>query len=136
MGMLNKQYTKNYLETIVFTSSPEKLTLLLYTNLVKLIMQAQLAIQEKDLEKVHNCIVKAKKIILNFKNTLNKKYEISQSMLVMYDYMYRRLTEANIKKDRDILEEILGYAREMRDTWSQAMIIVNDSLKAADSRNL
>lgn len=124
MSMLPEQYKKNYLETIVFTSSPEKLTFLLYSNLVKLIMQAQLAIEEKDLEKVHGCIVKAKKIILYFENTLDKKYEISQSMLIMYEYMYRRLTEANISKDRDILEEVLRYARELRDTWSRAMKIV------------
>jgi flagellar protein FliS len=49
------------------------------------------------------------------------KYEISQSLALLYDYMYRRLIDANIKKDKDILEEVLGFAKELRDTWAQAM---------------
>jgi flagellar protein FliS len=39
----------------------------------------------------------------------------------VYDYIYRRLIDANIKKDKDILEEALGYIREMRDTWKEVM---------------
>jgi len=31
------------------------------------------------------------------------------------------LIEANVKKDRLILEEVLGFTKEMRDTWTQAM---------------
>jgi flagellar secretion chaperone FliS len=39
----------------------------------------------------------------------------------MYDYMNRRLIEANVKKDNSIVEEVIGYAEELRDTWAQAM---------------
>ena len=35
--------------------------------------------------------------------------------------IYRRLVKANISKDKDILEEALGYIREMRDTWKEVM---------------
>ena len=96
---------------------------MLYSGLVRFITQAQLAIEGKDMGKAHDCIVKAKKVLINFVNTLDMKYEVSNSLLPMYEYMIRRLTEANIKKDGTILEEILGYAKEMRDTWSQAMKI-------------
>ena len=40
---------------------------------------------------------------------------------MVYDYIYRRLVESNIKKDKEILEEALGYIREMRDTWKEVM---------------
>lgn len=119
---LNMPYNQ-YKENSIFTSSPEELTLALFNGLVKFIMQAQLAIEEKDMGKAHNCIIKSKKILLNFMNTLDMKYEVSKGMLTLYEYMYKRLTDANIKKDRDILEEVLGFAKEMRDTWFQAMKI-------------
>lgn len=117
---LNMQYEK-YFENSVLTSSREELTLLLYGGLVKFIMQAQLAIDGHDTEKAHNCIIKAKKILISFQNTLDMKYEVSKDLFMLYEYMYRRLTEANIKKDKEMLGEVLGFAKEMRDTWVQAM---------------
>lgn len=118
----NKLFEK-YREIAIFSSSPEDQMLMLYSGLVRFIMHAQYAIEDKDMSKTHNCIVKAKKILINFVNTLDMKYEVSKNLLPMYEYMIRRLTEANIKKDRTILEEVLGFAKEMRDTWSQAMKI-------------
>ncbi|HPD00946.1 MAG TPA: flagellar protein FliS, partial [Acetivibrio sp.] len=49
------------------------------------------------------------------------QYEISEELFSLYEYMNRRLLEANIKKDKQILEEVTGYAEELRDTWAQAM---------------
>ncbi|HEX9062969.1 MAG TPA: flagellar export chaperone FliS [Clostridia bacterium] len=112
-----------YRENSVYTASPEELTLMLYNGLVKFIMQAEAAIEEKSLDKANNSIIKAQDIITEFQATLNMKYEISKNFLLLYDYMYRRLVEANIKKDLGILEEVLGLAKEFRDTWSQAMKI-------------
>jgi len=45
-------------------------------------------------------------------------------MELMYDYLYRRLTEANYKKDIEILEEVNEFLREFRDTWKEVMEIV------------
>ena len=53
--------------------------------------------------------------------TLNMEYEVAKSMMTMYDYMYRRLVEANIKSDVTILEEVEGYVKEFRDTWKQVI---------------
>ncbi|SDH50814.1 flagellar export chaperone FliS [Desulfosporosinus hippei] len=127
--MIAKQYKEAYLESIVFTASPEKLTLMLYSHLVMLIRQAQAGLEEKDLNKSHNNMVKAKKLIINLENTLDRKYKIADDLLAMYEYMYRRLTEANLKKDWDILEEILSYARVLRDTWAEAVKIVKEQNK-------
>jgi flagellar protein FliS len=49
------------------------------------------------------------------------QYEISNELYLMYEYMNSRLVEANIKKDKTIVEEVTGYAEELRDTWTQAM---------------
>ena len=102
---------------------------MLYNGLVKFITQAQLAIEKNDMARTHDCIVKAKKILINFENTLDMKYEVSKSLLPLYEYMVKRLTEANIKKDKTILVEILGLAEEMRNTWSEAMEILKSQNK-------
>jgi flagellar secretion chaperone FliS len=117
---LSRAYNQ-YKENSIFTSSPEELTLMLYNGLVKFIMQAQASIDEIDIEKANRSIIRAQDIILYFQATLNMKYEVSQGLDSIYDFMYRSLIDANIKKDKVILEDVLSLAKDLRDTWMQAM---------------
>lgn len=117
---LNKAYNQ-YKENSIFTSTPEELTLMLYNGLIKSIMIAQNSIEGNDIERVSNSLVRAQDIIQYFRNTLDMKYEVSEGLDALYEYMFRRLMEANIKKDQVIIDEILGMAKELRDTWTQAM---------------
>jgi len=39
----------------------------------------------------------------------------------VYKYLQERLVEANMKKDKEILEEVLVHLRTMRDTWKEVM---------------
>ena len=55
--------------------------------------------------------------------TLNMDIEISKQMLPLYEYMNRRLTDANIKNDTAILEEVEGLVIEFRDTWKEVIKI-------------
>jgi len=125
---LNKAYNQ-YKENSIFTATPEELTLMLYNGLVRFILQGQLAIEEKDLTKAHESIVRAQDIVLHFQATLDMNYEVSKGLDSLYDYMYRRLIEANIKKDKEILGEVLGFAKELRDTWTQAMKLAKQPQK-------
>lgn len=119
---LNNAYTQ-YKENSIFTASPEELTLMLYNGLVKYIMLAQKGIEEGNIQKAHDSIIRAEEIIIEFQSTLDQKYEVAKSLGLMYDYMLRRLMTANVKKSIEILEEVLGFAKELRDTWAQAMKI-------------
>jgi flagellar protein FliS len=39
----------------------------------------------------------------------------------MYEYMLERLIKANTTKEQAIMEEVLGYAEDFRNTWQQAL---------------
>lgn len=117
---VNKAYTA-YKAASVSNSKPEDLVMMLYTGLVRFIMQAQKAIDANDIQKTHENITRAQDIIAELEASLNMEYEISHNMMLLYDYLYRRLVDANVKKDRIILDEVLKFAVEFRDTWSQAM---------------
>lgn len=122
--------SEQYKEISIFTAGPEELTLMLFQGLVKFIMQALLALEEQNVETAHNCIVKAKRIVVQLENTLDMDYPVSESFLLMYELVFRRLTEANVKKDKGILEETLGFAKDIRDTWYQAMRKARSTRKA------
>lgn len=123
---LNKEYNQ-YKENSIYTASPEELILMLYNGLVKFIMQAQSAIAENDMEKVNNSIIRAQDIVLHFKATLDMKYEVSRGLDLLYDFMYRHLLEANIKKDKTMLEDVLSLVKELRDTWNRALKLVKQT---------
>lgn len=131
--MVSNNGYNQYKQNSINTATPEELTLMLYNGLVKFIMQAQTGIEEKNLEKANNSIIRSQDIIREFQVTLNMKYEVAHSLALIYDYMYRRLVEANIKKDRDILEEILGFAKELRDTWAQAMKLAKQHINVNET---
>lgn len=116
----NNAYNQ-YRENSVYTASPQELTLMLYNGLVRFIMQAIAALENEDYSKVNNSIIRAEEILLELQSSLDMKYELSQSMLLLYDYLYRRLLDANLSKSKSILEEVLGFAKEFRDVWEQAM---------------
>lgn len=119
---LNNPYAQ-YKQNTVMTAPPEELTLMLFEGMVKFINQSKIFMQEKKLDKASNANLRAQDIIAELNLTLDMQYDISKNLRALYDYMSRRLIEANLKKDVDILEEVLGLAAELRDTWKEAMKI-------------
>lgn len=112
-----------YQQNSIMTAAPEELTLMLYNGAVKFIKQGKASIEEKDLQKAHNSIVRAQDIISELNITLNMDYEISHNLRSLYTFILERLMQANIKKDVTILDEVLPLVEELRDTWKEAMQI-------------
>lgn len=119
--MLNKQGYAAYANNKITTASPAELTLMLYEGAIKFCNIAIVAIEKKDIEKAHINIMKVENIITEFQATLDHKYPVAQEFDNVYSYLQERLLQANIKKDAEILEEVLGHLRTMRDTWKEVM---------------
>lgn len=113
----NEVYQNNQ----VTTAKPEELTLMLYNGGLRFLRQAQLAIEKKDLPKAHTLIIKTQDIVTELMVTLNMEYEISHSLLSLYEYMKRKLVEANLSKDVGILAEVQDMLLELKNTWTEAM---------------
>lgn len=118
--MLNNPYAK-YANNKVTMASPAELTLMLYEGAIKFCNMAILGIEEGSIQKAHDNIIKAERIIRELSVTLNRKYPVAKDFDTIYNYLIRRLHEANIKKDKAILEEINTHLRSVRDTWKQVM---------------
>ncbi|MCH5340337.1 MAG: flagellar export chaperone FliS [Acetatifactor sp.] len=110
-----------YNNSKVLTASPGELTLMLYEGAIKFCNIAIVAVEQKDIEKAHIHIVKVEKIIDYLRQTLDMKYPVAQDFERIYSYLSQRLVEANIKKDTEILEEVNGHLRSVRDTWKEVM---------------
>lgn len=112
-----------YKQNSVTTASPGELTLMLYNGCLKFLHKAKEAIVEKNIVEKNKNLQKAQAIINEFMLTLNMDIEVSKNMLALYEYMNRRLIEANVKSDIAIIEEVEGLVTEFRDTWKEVLRI-------------
>lgn len=118
--MVKNPYAQ-YNNSKILTASPAELTLMLYDGAIKFCNIAVMGIEENDMEKAHNNIIKVQRIIDEFRSTLDRKYPVAEHFDRIYVYLLQRLFEANIKKDKEILEEVLVHLRSIRDTWKEVM---------------
>ena len=119
--MVNNNGYAAYAKNKITTASPAELTLMLYEGAIKFCNIAIQELEKKNYEKTNTNIQKVENIITEFQATLDHKYPIAKDFDRVYSYLQRRLLEANMKKDKEILEEVLGHLRTLRDTWKEVM---------------
>lgn len=120
LSQMQNAYAQYKNNKVMAASGPE-LTLMLYDGAIKFLNIADFAIEKKDIQKAHDNIIKTEKIIEYLRNTLDMKYPVAQDFENMYSYIARRLVEANLTKDREIVGEINGHMHAIRDNWVEVM---------------
>jgi len=110
-----------YRRNQVLNAPPEQLTLMLYNGCLKFIDEGKAAVKEKKYESANTSLQKAQRIISEFRLTLNMDYEISHQLLPLYNYVYDRLVEGNMRSDIAQLDEAREIISELRDSWVGAM---------------
>ncbi len=133
--MMNNPY-QQYKQTAINTARPEELVLMLYEGGIKFINKAIIAINDKNIQDANECIKRAQDIVEQLIIGLDFKHggQIAADLEALYDYMKRKLIEANIKKDVTILEEVLGMFREFRETWMEAMKLARSKQPAQQAQ--
>lgn len=119
---LNNPYTK-YKEQSISTATPEELTLMLYNGCIKFINLADVFMDEKDIENININLQKAQNIITELNITLNMSIPVSENLRQLYEFIYDKLVEANIHKNKTSLQEAKEIVIDLRDTWKEAMAL-------------
>ena len=124
--MTSNQGYAAYATNKIQSASPAELPLMLYEGAIKFCNRAIAACEKQDVKEAHTNIMKSERIIGEFQATLNMKYPVAQDFDRVYSYLMDRLIQANVKKDPEILEEVLKHLRTMRDTWKEVMRLTNN----------
>lgn len=103
-------------------ASKEQLLLMLVEGAVRFSKIGRQAMIDKDIKKSHENIVKTENIFYELMSSLDvsKAGNWGQSLMSLYDFIVRRLTDANIKKDVKIMDEVIPLIENVRDTWNEA----------------
>ncbi|MCB2340748.1 flagellar export chaperone FliS [Clostridium estertheticum] len=111
-----------YKNNSVNFASKDQLLLMLVDGAAKFSKIGRQAMSDKDVKKAHENIIKTQNIFYELMATLdvNKGGEWAENLMKVYDFIVRRLTDANMKKDVLIMDEIIPLIDDVRDTWNQA----------------
>lgn len=107
----------------VLTASPGNLITLAYDGLRKFIKLGAAAIEAGDIENANNHLLRAQAIVTELYSSLDvdKGGEIAQNLQRLYDFMYSSLVQANMKKDKAPLDQVLLVLQPIRDGWVEAV---------------
>ncbi|NDI36512.1 flagellar export chaperone FliS [Chengkuizengella sediminis] len=126
--MYQNQQNK-YLQTSIQTASPAKLLIMLYDGAIKFSKLAIAAIEDKNYEAANTNIGKVQNIINEFMVTLDHKADIAKDLMKLYEYIMHRTSEANIKKDTQVMEEVIDLLQQLKETWVEASKSLNTNSK-------
>ena len=117
----------SYRKVATQTASPGQLVLMLYDGTLKFLDMALAGFEHKDPllfnQTINNNVVRAQAIIHEMNASLNMKDggEVASNFRRLYNYFYRRLTEANRSKQKEPIEETITRLRALRDSWAEML---------------
>lgn len=109
-----------YLKNTVLTAPPEQLQLMLYDGAIRFVTTGRDALVAKDYEGAFNGFDRAQRIILQLNSGLRREVhaELVDQIASLYNFVYRRLVDANSERDPAAADDALQILRHMRETWT------------------
>ncbi|MDH2066270.1 flagellar export chaperone FliS [Pantoea sp. GD03673] len=119
-----KAYAKIGVESAVMSASQQQLVVMLFDGALSALIRARLFMQDGNIEGKGSSISKAINIIeAGLKEGLaeNRGDELADNLLDLYNYMTRRLLQANLHNDVAAIEEVEGLLRNIADAWKEVV---------------
>jgi flagellar protein FliS len=109
-----------YLENRILTADPIELVNLLYQGGMQAVREARRHLAEGRIAERSREINKACEILIELATSLDHERggDISQRLALLYDYMQRRLLEANMQQSDAPLAEVLGLLSTLSEAWA------------------
>lgn len=116
-----KQALGVYREVQTRTANPAELVVMLYEGAVRFLRQALIGMEDGDIEKVHNGLVRAQRIIEELEMAVDPRHgAIGGSLTALYQFMLAELELANVRKERARVQAVMGLLEELLDAWREA----------------
>lgn len=114
--------TQRYQQGQTLTVTPGQLVVQLYDGVLRFAHRARLALAEGHFEAAHIALCRSQDIITELDATLDDSAGVVATNLHrLYDYCLRRLIEANVTKNADLVGEVIAHFEVLIDAWRQAV---------------
>lgn len=121
MNSAAAQYKRINTESAVEQASPHQLIQMLMNGALERLIQAKAAMERGDTALKGLLIGKATDILGGLQSSLDPKHspDLVDKLSALYDYMQRRLFEANIKNDPGMIDEVSDLMRTVKSSWDE-----------------
>jgi len=125
--MQETQFAQLYKEASVNTASPGVLVLMLYDGALQGLHKAEygftLESPVKRNEEIHNGLMRSHGILRELQQSLDLEQgdEFGDRMYALYGFWLDKIFEANVKKDRGALPEVMSMLQDLRDSWEEML---------------
>lgn len=116
---MNNPYAIYKTQSIQTMTSGEMI-IALYEGLIKQLNLALVYLEDRNIPEVHTSLIKSQDIINYLISTLNPDLEISHTILPYYELFNRQISNANLKKESKIIQDILPLIEEFKQIFIQA----------------
>jgi len=111
---------EQYKEQSITTMTKSEMLIFLYDEVIKRLTKAKILGYNKEYTEFEREIVRAREIINYFEQTLDRRYPVSAGLSKMYDFINYELARALAGRNVDIVDEVMPFLIELRDTWREA----------------
>ena len=126
--------TKQYQQAQTLTVTPGQLVVLMYDGVLRFARRARLALADGKYEAAHNALCRTQDIIAELDATLDDSAgAIATNLHRLYDYCNRRLIEANVSKNADLVGEVIMHFEPLLEAWRVAVATVDQTGKAGNA---
>ncbi|MBN2695378.1 flagellar export chaperone FliS [bacterium] len=112
---------QKYQENRIEGASQGEMIVMLYEGAIRFMNQGIIYIEQKNIEKANESIIKAQRIVNELQITLNFEAggEIAENLYRLYDFCMQELIRANIKKDSSGLTNSIQIFEELLSAWKE-----------------
>ena len=110
---------KAYQETAICTQNRGQLVVMLYDGAINFLKQSIADLEQGDYASKGIRIAKATDIIIELNTVLDmdKGGQIAQNLRSLYNFMHHHLSEANLKKDATMVQDVINLLEELKQSW-------------------
>ena len=117
---MNSTGFQAYRKTQIQTADQGTLILMCYDGAITFLKQAQSAHSKGDLQKYNLCCTKASNVLWELSNSINLEAgEVATHLQSLYNYMIRRIVDAQYHDRTNAIDEVISYIQELRESWKQ-----------------
>ncbi len=111
---------QQYKEQSIMTMTQGEMLLLLYDELTKRLVRADLALQKGDYALFDTSVTRCVDIVQYLRDTLDFHYEISRNLDSLYEFFLFELRRLKIGRRRELIDELKPYVKDLRDAFAEA----------------
>jgi flagellar protein FliS len=112
-----------YKKTQIQTADQGKLIIMCYDGAINFLKQAEKAHEENKHQVRNDFLGKAQNVLWELDNSLNfEAGEIAYNLDSLYNYMIRRILDAQFHNNNEPVKEVIHHLQELRESW-EAIIV-------------